>query len=270
MGNHCEIDGKGKKIISKETSMRYVLDISFKGTHYAGWQIQENAFTVQEELEKALSVILSQPISVLGAGRTDAGVHARQLIVHFDLENTPPKSLVHSLNGILSKDISVNHLYKAQSDSFHARFDATSRAYIYQCTRSKSPFHREFALWLRHPLDMKILEQATAVLAQHKDFASFCKARADNKTNICRIDKAYWEEKDDLLCFHIQADRFLRGMVRGLVGTLLEIARGKRPPDDMLRILAAKDRKQAGPSADACGLFLSEVNYPTGSFKEAF
>lgn len=249
-----------------ETNMRYVLDISYKGTHYAGWQRQNNAFTVQEELEKALSTVLSHQISVMGAGRTDAGVHARQLIVHFDFVGSLPSKLQHSLNGILSRDISVNHLYKAQSKDFHARFDAISRAYTYQCIRKKSPFYQESALWLRHPVDIEILQEASQVLLQHKDFASFCKARADNKTNICRIDHAYWEEKGDLLLFHIQADRFLRGMVRSLVGTLLEISRGKRPPNDMQRILEAKDRKEAGPSAEACGLFLTEVNYPAGSF----
>lgn len=252
----------------KETSMRYVLDISYKGTNYAGWQVQDNAFTVQEELEKALSTILSQKISVLGAGRTDAGVHARQLIVHFDLDRIPPQSLRHSLNGILSKDISINHIHQANSPSFHARFDAISRAYVYQCSRNKSPFHQEFALWLRHDLDMNIVEKATKTLLAHEDFASFCKSRADNKTNICRIDHAYWEEKGELLLFHIQADRFLRGMVRGLVGTILEIGRGKRPADDMQRILLEKDRRAAGPSAEACGLFLTEVNYPEGSFSE--
>lgn len=250
-----------------ETTTRYILDISYKGTNYAGWQIQNNAFTVQEELEKALSTIFSHPISVMGAGRTDAGVHARQLIVHVDFPSNPPKSLLHSLNGILSKDISVNHLYKAKDNRFHARFDAISRAYTYQCVRKKSPFYQESALWLRHPVDLGILTQASNVLLEYSDFASFCKARADNKTNNCRIDHAYWEEKGDLLLFHIQADRFLRGMVRSIVGTLLEISRGKRPPNDMARILDAKDRREAGPSAEACGLFLTEVNYPAGSFR---
>lgn len=254
--------------MAKEINMRYVLDISYKGTHYAGWQIQENAFTVQEELQNALSTMLAKPVSVMGAGRTDAGVHARQLIVHLDLEHPPSRQFLHSLNGILSKDISANAIYQTQAPDFHARFDATGRSYIYQCTRNKSPFHREFALWLRHPLDMDAVNQATEVLLTQEDFASFCKARSDNKTNICQIHHAFWQESGELLCFHIGADRFLRGMVRSIVGTLLEIGRGKRSVADFSRIIEAKDRRQAGPSADACGLFLDKVSYPEGSYHD--
>ncbi|MEM6801229.1 MAG: tRNA pseudouridine(38-40) synthase TruA [Bacteroidota bacterium] len=253
--------------MSKEKRMRYVLDISYKGSNYAGWQRQENAFTVQEELEQALSTVLASKISVLGAGRTDAGVHAKQLIVHFDYDQALTPTLQHSLNGILSRDISVNHIYQAKSPEFHARFDAISRAYTYQCIQKKSPFHQESALWLRHPVDLELLEKASNIITQYTDFASFCKARSDNKTNICRIDHAHWEEKDELLLFHIQADRFLRGMVRTIVGTLLEIARGKRKLESLHEILKGKDRRLAGPSAEACGLYLTEVNYPPGSFE---
>lgn len=247
--------------------MRYVLDISYKGSNYAGWQRQENAFTVQEELEQALSTVLAKKTPVLGAGRTDAGVHAKQLIVHFDHEEALTPKLKHSLNGILSRDISVNCIYTASSPDFHARFDAISRAYTYQCIRKKSPFYQESALWLRHPVNLEILEKASNIITQYSDFASFCKTRSDNKTNICRIDHAYWEEKGELLLFHIQADRFLRGMVRTIVGTLLEIARGKRELGSLHEILKGKDRRLAGPSAEACGLYLTKVSYPSGSFE---
>ena len=246
--------------------MRYVLDISYKGTHYAGWQIQPNATTIQEVLQVALTAFLRTPISCTGAGRTDAGVHARQLMVHFDLDETLSHRFLHAINGILPSDIAVNAVYQAVDANFHTRFHALSRAYTYQIVRRKSPLHEDFALWIRHEVDVKLMNQAGEILTEYKDFGSFCKAHAANETNLCDIYHAYWEETEELLLFHIKANRFLRGMVRAVVGTMLEIGRGKMDLNGFRKVIDAQDRSSAGPAVAAKGLFLTEVNYPDNSF----
>lgn len=246
--------------------MRYFLDISYKGTHYAGWQVQRNAHTVQAELDRALSVLLREEVQSMGAGRTDTGVHAQQLIVHFDTETALQPGLLHSLNGLLPYDIAVRALLQPHNPDLHARFDAISRAYVYRVVRRKSPIEREFALWVRQELDLEKMQEAAALLLEYDDFASFCKAHGDNQTTLCRMDRAEWEVKGDLLLFHVQANRFLRGMVRALVGTQLLVGSGKMELADFRRVIEARDRKQAGPNADARGLFLVAVGYPADSF----
>lgn len=244
--------------------MRYVLDICYHGANFAGWQIQPNAHTVQAELEAALSTFLRQPVRCMGAGRTDAGVHARQLIVHFDYPEMLPPKLREGVNGILSPDVGVNAVYKALNQDFHARFDATHRAYVYQIVRRKSPLYQGLATWVRHDLDLRLLQSGANMLCEYQEFGSFCKAHAANETNFCRIDHAFWEETQEVLYFFIQADRFLRGMVRAIVGTLLKVGQEKWSLEDLRRIIESQDRSQAGPSAPPEGLYLEKVGYKLG------
>jgi tRNA pseudouridine38-40 synthase len=248
--------------------MRYFLDISYKGTHYAGWQRQKNALGVQEVLEKALSTFLRQATQAHGAGRTDTGVHARQLMVHFEYEGKLDRSFFAGINGLLPYDIAVNKVLLPSHPGLHARFDAISRAYVYQIVRHKSPEHHEFAHWERQNLDLKAMAAAAATLLEFEEFASFCKAHGNQNHYRCDMQEVRWEEKDDLLLFHIRANRFLRGMVRAIVGTLLFVGRGKLTVEEFRQIIEAQDRQAAGPNAPAKGLFLTEVRYPVGSFIE--
>lgn len=250
--------------------MRYVLDISYHGKAYAGWQIQPNANTVQAELEKALSTLLRQAVGVIGAGRTDAGVHARQLIVHFDYEGALPSNFFYGVNGILPHDIAVHRLLQPTAEDFHARFDAISRSYEYHLVLQKTPLAHGLAYWVRQKLDFSLMNEAASEMTAYQDFASFCKAHGDNKTTLCDLSHAYWEPQGDKWIFHIKANRFLRGMVRAVVGTLLEVGKGKISVADFKQIIESKDRKLAGANVAAEGLFLTEVAYPEGSFHQLF
>ncbi|WNJ17056.1 tRNA pseudouridine(38-40) synthase TruA [Pontibacter sp. G13] len=245
--------------------MRYFLDITFKGTKYAGWQIQPNAYAVQQAMNETLSMVIRDEINCVGAGRTDAGVHARQLIIHFDTNKELPDRFMHSMNGILPFDISVNGIYTPNVPHLHSRFHATSRAYFYQIVRRKSPIHYDFAMRIGHELDVAAMNEAAKVLFEFEEFGAFCKSNAGNQTNLCDMMRAEWVDEGDLLKFHIRANRFLRGMVRGIVGTLLMVGAGKLTVEGFRQIVASQDRTNAGPNADAKGLFLSEVNYPEGS-----
>ena len=207
--------------------MRYVLDLSFDGTAYAGWQIQPNALAIQEVLEKALSTLLRIDLAVLGAGRTDAGVHAHQMIAHFDYLGQWPKDPLYKLNGLLPKDIAVNALYIAHDPEFHARFSALQRSYRYRISLQKNPFEQQYAYWVRQELNISLMQAAAEKLLHYEDFASFCKAHGNNTTSLCQITHAYWEQEEGILLFHIGANRFLRGMVRAIVGTLIEVGSGK-------------------------------------------
>jgi len=244
--------------------MRYVLEIAYKGTNYAGWQIQSNAHTVQAELVQALQILFRRKVSTLGAGRTDAGVHASQLFVHFDHEGALPKATVHSLNGILPRDVAIKGLYRPTIDDFNTRFQAISRSYIYQIVQQKSPLHDDFSMWVRQDLNIDLMNEAAALLSKYEDFASFCKTHGDQKTTLCRLDHAYWESLPDMLRFHIKANRFLRGMVRAIVGSLLWVGSEKISIADFRAIIEAQNRTKAGPNAEAKGLILSEVGYPDG------
>ena len=242
---------------------RFFMRMSFKGTAYAGWQIQENAMTVQEKLNYALSILLNQPISTIGCGRTDTGVHARQFYVHFDYETeiSQLQKIVHQLNSILPTDISVQELFPVLEKQ-HSRFDAFERTYEYFITTSKNPFLKEFAMFCHNIPEMDLMNEACSGLLQQGDFSSFSKSNTQVKTNICHVSRASWENRNDLLVFTITADRFLRGMVRAVVGTLLEVGTRKIPPSRINEIIGFRNRSEAGVTVPACGLYLSQIKYP--------
>lgn len=241
---------------------RYFLQLSFKGTNYHGWQIQPNAVSVQEVMEKSLSILLREKIAVVGAGRTDAGVHASYFVLHFDSENENiiTDKLVFSLNNYLPGDIAVQKIWKVKSD-VHARFSAVSRTYKYFISTVKDPFQTEKSYKYTGKLDINKMNEAATVLSDYEDFTSFSRLHSDVKTNNCKIFRAEWIKENDQLVFTIQADRFLRNMVRAIVGTLLEVGKGKLSVDDFRNIIELKDRGSAGTSAPAAGLFLVDIEY---------
>ncbi|MCL2098297.1 MAG: tRNA pseudouridine(38-40) synthase TruA [Bacteroidales bacterium] len=244
--------------------MRYFIYLSFNGAHYHGWQQQENAATVQEALNRTLSVLLKEDIQTLGAGRTDAGVHARNYVAHFDSERLAYLSerlnVVYKLNCILPDDICIHRIVPVH-DTAHARFDARLRIYKYYVHLTPNPFVHEFSTYIPYNLDIAKMNEAAAKLREYDDFSSFARLHSDNKTNICKILQAEWEEKGDNLVFTIAADRFLRNMVRAIVGTLLEAGRGKITVSDFAQIIERRERGAAGTSAPAKGLFLEEIRY---------
>lgn len=241
--------------------MRYFIEFSYSGKNYFGYQIQPNEITVQEQLEKALSTILREEIKTTGAGRTDTGVHAKKIFAHFDYGHDLDAQLPYRLNSFLPPDISVNRIFKVKDD-FHARFDATYRTYEYYISQEKNPFTQDAAwqMWKR-TLEVGKMNEACQILFEYNDFTSFAKLHTDNKTNLCNIYKASWQQNGAELKFTISADRFLRNMVRSIVGTMVEIGNGKIPPSDLRRIIEAKNRNAAGTSAPAQGLFLVDVGY---------
>lgn len=217
---------------------------------------------MQQVLEEAFSILVGQPTPLTGAGRTDAGVHAKQMFAHFESEAINDKdNLVFRLNAFLPEDISVRNIIEV-SDGAHARFDAVSRTYEYWVVQEKNPFYADFAYYVRHPLDVSAMNKAAKILLQHKDFECFSKSNTDVKTYQCDIEKALWEWKGDRLVFTITADRFLRNMVRAVVGTLLEVGRKKYTPEHVKTVINSKDRGKAGPSVPAKGLYLVSVLYP--------
>lgn len=243
--------------------MRYFADIEFDGTAYSGWQIQPHSPSVQQTLEEALALFLRCKVDVTGAGRTDAGVHASQMIAHFDLE-TPqdPDWMMHKLNGILPQDIAVHRIWPVRPDA-HARFDAVSRTYKYYVTLNKSAFYREYSWYLVNEPDFGLMNQAAEILLSTVDFTSFSKLHTDTKTNDCRVTEAIWTPLEDgRWVFTITADRFLRNMVRAIVGTLMEVGRHKLTLEEFKKIIENKDRCSAGDSAPAQGLFLYKIVYP--------
>jgi len=242
--------------------MRYVLDIAYDGTRYAGWQRQQNAHTVQAELEDALHTLLRCPVEVVGAGRTDTGVHARQLIVHFDVAETLPDGFLHHINGILPYDVAVKSLMKAKNEAFHARFDAERRSYQYQIVLRKTPHLHSHALWVRQELNWDKILIASELLLHYQDFAAFCKARGNQHTTLCQLFESSWELSASMATYHITANRFLRGMVRAIVGTLIEVGRHKINLSQFKQIIESRDRSQAGPNIAAKGLSLVHVGYP--------
>ncbi|MFC0603944.1 tRNA pseudouridine(38-40) synthase TruA [Winogradskyella pulchriflava] len=242
--------------------MRYFLEFSYNGKAYHGWQNQPNAISVQEVLEKALSTILKTTISITGAGRTDAGVHASQMFAHFDFEgNFENKDLVYKLNSFLPKDIAIHTVFKV-NDEAHARFDAVSRTYNYKISTTKNVFDYDFAYQTQLPLDVDAMNEACNILFQYKDFQCFSKSNTDVKTYNCDIKEAYWTKHSNQLIFTITANRFLRNMVRAVVGTMVNIGLGKLKPNDLHTIIASKDRGKAGFSVPAHGLYLVEIVYP--------
>lgn len=246
--------------------MRYFAELRYNGESYCGWQRQNDAPTVQQTIEKALSTLLREDITTVGAGRTDTGVNAAYYVLHFD--TTEPLSdcnwLVSKLNALLPPDIAFFSV-QAVSDEAHARFDAVEREYRYRIELHKNPFVR--SSWYYHaPLDVEQMNRAAALLLNYEDFTSFAKLNSNNKTNICHITKAEWRRENDTLWFTIRANRFLRNMVRSIVGTLADVGRGRYTPDDFERIVAARDLSLSSGGAPAQGLFLWDVTYPDTIF----
>ena len=250
--------------MQKGTQCRYFIYLSYNGTNYHGWQVQPNALTVQETLNNALSTMLQEEIETVGAGRTDTGVHASFFTAHFESLNNKldkDKKWVYKLNGILPDDIVINNITRVSPDA-HARFDALSRTYKYHISKKKDPFNREFSYLLYGHLDINKMNKASLLLYDYTDFTSFSKLHADVKTNNCRVSLVKWEQIGNQIIFTIKADRFLRNMVRAIVGTLLEAGRGKLGIDEFRKIIESKDRSQAAASAPAHGLFLTNIEYP--------
>ncbi|MDR2885678.1 MAG: tRNA pseudouridine(38-40) synthase TruA [Rikenellaceae bacterium] len=261
--------------------MRFFLELSYRGTAYNGWQRQPASPTVQQALEEALSTLLREDVTIVGAGRTDTGVHAAYYVAHFDTahdlvagdENRPPRRGVsvymgtpaaefcYHLNALLPDDIAVSAVRRVRDDA-HARFDARRREYRYHILPRKDPFRRDTTWQYYVPLDLEAMNRAAAMLLEHDDFTTFSKLHAANKTTICRVVKSQWENVNGELIYAVASDRFLRNMVRSLVGTLVDVGRGKITPERFGEILRAHDRSLVSGSAPAQGLFLSDVDYP--------
>ena len=247
--------------------MRYFAELKYDGSAYCGWQRQPDVPTVQGVLETALSTLLRAPVETVGAGRTDTGVHAAYYVAHFDCDGpiADAERFVYKLNMILPPDIAVDSL-TAVADSAHARFDAAEREYVYLIERRKNP-HSRHASWQYYvPLDVTRMNEAAALLCGFDDFTSFAKLNSNNKSNRCRVVSASWSESGPTLRFTIRADRFLRNMVRAVVGTLVDVGRGRLTVDDFRNIVAARDLSLSSGGAPAQGLFLNDVTYPDSVF----
>ena len=241
--------------------MRYFLDIAYKGTNYHGWQIQPNAHTVQAEIESALEKLYRKKVGLTASGRTDTGVHANQQIAHFDADNAnSPEKITYRLNAILPNDVVIKGC-KLVKDDAHARFDATERAYVYRIKTARDPFGQNEWLYVPYALDLDKMNAAAETLLGQQDFESFSRVKTEVNHFICDLRSAYWEPKKDELVFHVHADRFLRGMIRALVGTLLEVGRGKLSIEEFVAIREAKNRQKAGKAASPDGLYLNSVKY---------
>ena len=247
---------------------RYFIYLAYDGTNYHGWQIQPNGISVQECLMKALSTFLRREIEVIGAGRTDAGVHASLMVAHFDSDELlDTTSVTDKLNRLLPPDISIYRVCRVRPDT-HARFDATARTYKYYVTTSKYPFNRQYRWRLYNQLNYERMNEAARILFEYNDFTSFSKLHTDVKTNICHITHAEWTQEDDATwVFTIRADRFLRNMVRSLVGTLVDVGRGRYTPQQFREIVESRDLSRSSGGAPAQGLFLSDVVYPADVFE---
>lgn len=243
---------------------RYFIQLAYSGTRFHGWQIQPNALTVQEEVNKAATVLTGETVNVVGAGRTDTGVHASFFVAHFDLETQldEPEKLGFKMNAFLSPDIRVDQVFEVDSE-LHARFSALSRTYHYYISRRKELFRHEFTAYFPHQLDVNKMNEAANVLMDYSDFTSFSKLHTDVKTNNCKVSEAFFTITDEgVLVFKIVADRFLRNMVRAVVGTLLEVGKGKLTIEGFRKVIEEKNRSIAGASVMAKGLFLSNICYP--------
>lgn len=241
--------------------MRYFIQFAYNGTHYHGWQFQPNAPSVQETLNKALSVLLNSTINVMGAGRTDTGVHASEMYGHFDFENPiDVPVLVHKLNSYLPKDIAIFDIILLH-DAAHCRFDATKRTYEYHINTVKNPFLEGLSWYVNQKLDVALMNEAAQILLKHTNFQCFSKVNTDVSTFDCTVFEAYWKQEKDKLVFTISANRFLRNMVRAIVGTLINIGLHKITLTDFENIIASKRREKAGFSVPAHGLYLTDIYY---------
>lgn len=241
--------------------MRYFIELSYNGKNYHGWQMQPDAISIQEKLNEALSKVWQETIEVVGAGRTDTGVHAKQMFAHFDVQSQVKEEIVYKLNSILPNDIVVSKLVEVEPEK-HARFDAVSRSYEYKIWLGRNPFLLDFS-WQIHSqyLDVDAMNQAAKILLKYKDFQSFSKVKTDVYTYNCDIFDAYWEVNNEELTFYISANRFLRNMVRAIVGTMVDVGLGKISVLDFEEIIKSKNRSNAGLSVPARGLFLTEIKY---------
>lgn len=242
--------------------MRYFITLSYDGTDFHGWQIQPNGNSVQEELQKALSTLLRQPVAVVGAGRTDAGVHARKMVAHFDCqEPIDCAQLAYRLNRMVPRSMSVYDV-KRVSEELHARFSATRRTYHYYIHTRKDPFLRHYSCEMHFDLDFERMNEAAMALMEYSDFGAFCKSHSDVKTTICRVMAAQWHQTSPTeWYFEISADRFLRNMVRAVVGTLVDVGRGRLSIDEFRNVIEGRKRTAAGESMPANALFLEDVEY---------
>lgn len=249
--------------------MRYFLEISYKGSHYSGWQIQHNAISIQQKINEALSLVLGHDIIVTGSGRTDTGVHAKQQFAHFDSAyKITNETHLYKLNAVLPQDISINTIYPMQ-DEAHARFSATSRSYEYYIHQFKNPFLHGFSYYFHPAIDINTMNQAAELMEKlgDHDYACFAKSGYSSQTFNCHILQARWYVlEESRLVFKITANRFLRGMVRTIVGTLLNVGTQRMNIEQFLQVMKSGDRTRAGQSVEACGLYLSEVKYPETIF----
>ncbi|QQX76910.1 MULTISPECIES: tRNA pseudouridine(38-40) synthase TruA [Aequorivita] len=242
--------------------MRYFIEIAYNGKNYFGWQRQPEQISVQQVLEETISTLLRKDIKLTGAGRTDTGVHAKQLFAHFDFDEIENfDEFIFRMNSFLPKDISVKNIFEVTEDA-HARFDAVEREYEYLISLKKDPFSQDFAFQINNKPALDLMNQAAEMLFTHRDFQCFSRSKTDVKTYNCTIVKAFWKATDNKLIFTIAADRFLRNMVRAIVGTLLDVGYGKTTLEEFKRILKSKRREEAGASAPAHGLYLTKVIYP--------
>lgn len=248
--------------IKIKRGLRYFIELSYFGKAYHGWQNQPNSISVQEVLEENLSKVLRSKIEIVGAGRTDAGVHAKQMFAHFDqVETLDTDLLKYKLNSMLPKDVAIAEIFQVKEDA-HARFDALSRSYEYHIVQEKDAFNKDTAWFMKHELDVEKMNTAALILKDYTNFKCFSKSRTDVKTYNCRIDQAEWKREGNKLVFHITADRFLRNMVRALVGTLIEIGQNKYPVSHMHEVIESENRSKAGTSVPAHGLYLTRIEYP--------
>jgi len=246
---------------------RYFVELAFDGTEYCGWQVQQGQPSVQEYLSGSFSTLLKESVSLTGCGRTDSGVHASHFVAHFDISRPikDPEQMVRRLKRYLGKSVRVDRIEPVRPD-LHARFQAVSRTYHYLIDLNGSPFHSRYSWRLTLCLDIGNMNQACRYLIGKHDFTSFTKLHSDAKTPFCTVYEAGWEQKDGFLIFRIRADRFLRNMVRAIVGTLVEAGKGKIHPEKVLQILDEKNRSSAGTSVPACGLYLTRVDYEPVDF----
>ena len=248
--------------------MRYLVRLKYNGSNFNGWQIQPNAPSIQEVLEQNISMLLNTEIKVIGCGRTDTGVHANDFFLHFDYskENIETKKFKYQLDSVVSYPISIIEI-KLVSNDFHARFSATSRQYKYFISLVKNPFNQNL-WWVKQPLNLESMKKAADFIIEYKDFTSFSKLHTDVKNNLCEVSQVDLQQIGNDIVITISANRFLRNMVRAIVGTLVEIGLGKKSPEDMRSIIESEDRSKAGASAPAKGLFLNQIVYPEDLIKE--
>ena len=246
--------------------LRYFLEVSYRGTNYSGFQIQQNANSIQSEIENALQILQKQKITLTGSSRTDAGVHALQNFFHFDLDGEIHVHFVYKMNAILPEDIVIQKLIPVKQNA-HCRFDAISREYKYFVYRHKDPFLKDRAFYFPYKLNVELMQEAAAIIKHYTDFTAFSKRNTQVKTFNCCILESKWEWEDECLVFYVKADRFLRGMVRALVATILKIGRGKMTITEFKNVIEEGDRSKASFAAPSQGLFLVSVNYQDNYFE---